>query len=598
MENQTGRDKTFVDAHLPIDPQQQFREYTAPNRGATPTRPLPPTYTNPALYQRGNASQAGMPSNSGEAVTGIPSAYHPSQAGPIMSVPGYPPQVPGAWPGYPPYAGYPGQMGMPGQVPFYPGQAVGVPGQVPFYPGYQPYAPYAGYPGYGGYVWPMVPAQPKRDTYLLAVAIAAFVCSCLAILGGLGSLALMGFVGFAASLSSTLSGSTYFSSMFLLLTLAIAGIVGGGFCMYHSMRSLFFRKSSKTIWLPRFWVFLLCYIATIGVGFGLYTQGLDVSSPVLTGVLIYLGGIFPALTIMALGIRRLSFPRKNQSPGSGQRWTPAQLFRRQSASQTGQWPTSWRRLILALVSGATLSILLASILELVLELVLLGTQSGTLTQYISDPNSGNPPPSLFGLLLIMLSVIAPLVEEMVKPLAVVVLIGRVRSKAEAFTLGLACGIGFNLVETAGYISSGYNDWLNVALVRSGAGLLHGFGAAMVALGWYYLTHKEEGAWQRRTLLALGCAGYAVLQHALWNGSVGLMLIPGPIGNFFQNWSWGSGPFTLDGIELVNIVEVIAILIFFVYMAGRLRTGAGTKKSKRRGVQPTESPTLISTQGAI
>lgn len=562
MENPTGREKTFVDAHLPIDPQQQFREYTAPGRGSAPVPPLPPAYTRPDLYQQGNARQAGAPGVSqpgnGESVTGVPGSYQVAGAPGYPPRPAYPGQVPGAWPGYPPYAGYPGQM-------------AGVPGQMPFYVGYNPYAPYAGYPGYG---WPMVPAQPKRDTYLLVVAIAAFACSCLVILGGLGSLALMGLFDFAASLSSTLSGSTYFSSMFLLLTLAIAGLVGGGFCMYHSMRSLFFRKPSKTIWLPRFWIFLLCYLATIGIGFWLHTQGLDVSSPVLTGVLIYLGGIFPALTIMALGIRRLSFPRMNR------------------------WPTSWRRLTLALVSGATLSILLASILELVLELVMLGTQSGTLTQYISDPNSSNPPPALVGLLLILLSVIAPLVEEMVKPLAVVVLIGRVRSKAEAFTLGLACGIGFNLVETAGYISSGYNDWLNVALVRSGAGLLHGFGAAMVALGWYYLTHKEEGVWQRRTLLALGCAGYAVLQHALWNGSVGLMLIPGPIGNFFQNWSWGSGPFVLDGIELVNIVEVIAILVFFIYMSGRLRASTGTKKENQGGMQPTESPAFVSTQGTI
>ena len=215
---------------------------------------------------------------------------------------------------------------------------------------------------------------------------------------------------------------------------------------------------------------------------------------------------------------------------------------------------------------------------------MLGSQSTAITQYISDPNAGNPPAGLYGLLLILLSVIAPLVEELVKPLAVVVLIGRVRSKAEAFTLGLACGIGFNLVETTGYISSGYNDWLNVALLRSGAGLLHGFGAAMVALGWYYLTHKEEGAWQKRTLLAFGCAAYAVFQHALWNGSVGLIFLPGPVGSFFQNWSWSLGTFQISATELVNVAEMLGILIFFVYMAGRLRARA----SMPTGVRPTEN----------
>ena len=196
------------------------------------------------------------------------------------------------------------------------------------------------------------------------------------------------------------------------------------------------------------------------------------------------------------------------------------------------------------------------------------------------------------MLLILLSVIAPLVEETVKPLAVVVLIGRVSSKAEAFTLGLACGIGFNLVETTGYISSGYNGWLTVALMRSGAGLLHGFGAAMVALGWYYLTHHEEGRFAKRLWLALGCAGYAVLQHAIWNGSVALAFIPGPIGDFFQNWSWSLGPVSIDGVELANIVEVIGILIFFMYMAGRLRRKPVAPPAATGDIQPAEGPPSV------
>lgn len=353
--------------------------------------------------------------------------------------------------------------------------------------------------------------------------------------------------------------------------------------MYHSIRSLFLQKPSRAVWLPRFWIFLLCYLVTLGAGLWLHINGLDLSSSLLTGTLIYLGAIFPALTIMALGIRRLSFPKAGKRAPAGSRQALAQRLSRERLPGAARWPTSWRRLTLALVSGATLSIGLASFLELILQLIMLGSQSGAVTQYISNPNSGNPPPSLFGLLLVLLSVIAPLVEELVKPLAVVILIGRVRSKAEAFTLGLACGIGFNLVETTGYISSGYNDWLTVALVRSGAGLLHGFGAAMVSLGWYYLTHKEEGRWQRRTLIAVGCAGYAVLQHAIWNGSVGLALLPGPLGSFFQNWSWNLGTISIDGLELVNIIEMIGILIFFVYMSGRLRA----KVELKPGTQSAE-----------
>lgn len=450
------------------------------------------------------------------------------------------------------------QPGYPFQGAYQPAQ-----GQAPYYPGY--YYPYGqpGSPMYG-YGWMLVPEKPKRDVYQLVVSIVAFICSILIILGGLVSLLLLGLVDLAQSLRATLSDGTYFAGIILFLSFALAGIVGGSFCLYHSIRALFLRKPSAPLWLPRFWIFLLCYLAVLGAGFWVHVAGLDTHPSALIGLLIYLGGLFPALTILALGTRRLSF-----------------LRRKKGERRVAQWPTTWRRWTLALVSGTTLSIGLALLLESVLEAIMLGGQSSTVTNAITDPNA-NVPPSLYGLVLILFSVIAPLVEEMVKPLAVVVLIGRVKSKAEAFALGLACGIGFDLVETTGYISSGYKDWLTVAVVRSGAGLLHGFGAAMVALAWYYLTHKEEGRWPRRVLLTVGCAGYAVLQHAIWNGSVGLAFLPDPVGSFFQNWSLSLGPLTFDGIELVNIVIVIAILIFFIFMSGHLRV---------RPLPPKEQPPL-------
>ncbi len=480
-----------TNGNVSFDPQQPLREYVSP-ASWLPSAP-PVTAFRHSAYPAGPYQPAVPP---------YPAGYYPSN--------GYYGAYP-APPGYPPNAEYPGYYGA--------------------------------YPGYGYYPWPV---KPKRDTYTLTVGIVAFAGSCLAILGGLGFAGFMVLALFEKSIGLLpFSSGQYFGVMMEYLALALAGLVGGGFCFYHSLRSLFLRKPSRGIWLPRFWIFLLCYLAILGVGLLLHTQGLDVAWPVVLGLLVILAGVFPALAILALGVRRVRFP------------------------QIGPWPTTWRRLVLALVSGATLSIALASLLELLVLIILVGSQSGGFLQFLNNPTSSNGP--LFGLLVILAAVVAPLVEEMVKPLAVLVLIGRVRSKAEAFTLGLACGIGFNLVETTGYISQGYNDWLNVALGRSGAGLLHGFGAAMVALGWYILTHPQEGSRGRRVWLALACGGYAVLQHALWNGSVALILLPGPLGTFFQTWSWNLGPLYIDGYELVNIAEVIAILVFFIYMAGRLRT---------------------------
>src|SRR5207244_1364873 len=179
-------------------------------------------------------------------------------------------------------------------------------------------------------------------------------------------------------------------------------------------------------------------LAVIGAAYWLQIRGLAVTVPPVTAILIAFAAIFPTLTILALGDRRLHFPRKSR------------------------WPTSWRRFTLAIVSGATLGV------------------------------------------------------------------------------GLAAVFDFILIETTGYIASGYEDWLSIALIRTGSGLLHGFGAAMVTLGWYYLTHPGK----HRGLKVAGCWTYAVLQHAIWNGSWGLTLLPGQIGSFFNNTNVTIGSISL------------------------------------------------------
>lgn len=469
---------------------------------------------------------------------------------PYPAYPGYPPQAQGqGYPASPPNVGYPPYPGYPS----YQGYVSPPPAYTP------PYSSYSGYPTYPyGYPWP---PQPKRDGYLFGVAIASLIGSSLVLLAGLGAAGLLALIAIVPH--TNLSASEYFSGVMLLIGLVCAGIVGGGFGLYHSIRSAFLRKPSADFAMPQFWIFVLLYVAVLGVGYWLQRQGLAVAYLPLTVVLIALAGIFPALAVLALGDRRLHFPR----------WA--------------HWPTSWRRFTLAIVSGATLGIGLAAILEFGLEILLVHGQSVNPLLCVSQPNAPScQDPRVYSIILITLAVIAPVVEEAVKPLAVVVLIGRIHRAAEAFVLGLSCGIGFDLIETTGYISSGYQDWLSVALTRTGSGLLHGFGAAMVALGWYYITHSETG--QRRVLKALGCWLYAVLQHALWNGSLGLILLPAPLGPFFNHLNLIIGPVNLPSYEIINFVEVIFILVFFIYMAGRVRTKAVLPPSstpEKRDTQP-------------
>src|SRR5262249_45043857 len=119
-----------------------------------------------------------------------------------------------------------------------------------------------------------------------------------------------------------------------------------------------------------------------------------------------------------------------------------------------------------------------------------------------------------------------------------------------------------------YIGLGEADWVVIAIERIGGGLLHGLGAGMVALGFYYL-FKAQGT-PNRGLLALGCFAYAVLQHAINNPS-------GVVAEFSSDAvrQWFDQPFFLGNLPLqVGILPFLGfdllILMVLIYVTGRLR----------------------------
>lgn len=544
--------------------------------GPVPDPHLPPQHTTPSAQNEDTQPQepayrehvtGGLVVHPADAPYFRP-AYVPEHIQYIQ--PGASQAAPGPIP--PPYQGAPGLSSQPGQVYPTPGAAY-----YPYPPnGYYPYPPYQhgnypvpaynGYPPYPYpyyYGYPAQPPGPKRDGYLLGISITSFICAILVLLGGVISLLLLTLITLLPA-SQTVSKAQLFSSNVLFTALGVAGLVGGFFCLYHSIRSLFLKKPSGEFRLPWFWVFLVIYVALLVLAGFMTASGNAVSNIPLTILLIALAGILPALTVLALALRHLHFPRN------------------------APWPTNWRRFTLALVSGATSAIVLASIFELILTAVL-ARSLGLTNIAIDNPDLQIPTnPRMIAFLLVLVSVIAPLVEETVKPLAVVVLIGRVRSAAEAFILGMSCGIGFDLIETSGYISMGYKDWLDVALQRSTAGLLHGLGAGMVALGWYILTHPKER--KHAVLLALGCWTYAVLQHALWNGSFVLQLLPAPVGPYLSNGTIPLGPVALPSFILVYIVASALMLAFLLFVTGKLRGKTSTSTpsigtTSERGTPP-------------
>ena len=122
--------------------------------------------------------------------------------------------------------------------------------------------------------------------------------------------------------------------------------------------------------------------------------------------------------------------------------------------------------------------------------------------------------------LITASILAPLSEEFAKGLSVRILLRRTMTRAEAFMLGAAAGAGFGFLEAMLYglngVSQNLADWWQIMLLRGGSTSLHVFCTGITGLAWWYWTVAK------RSRLAAGLFGLAVLFHAGWNGAFTLL----------------------------------------------------------------------------
>jgi RsiW-degrading membrane proteinase PrsW (M82 family) len=366
---------------------------------------------------------------------------------------------------------------------------------------------------------------------------------------GLGCAVFLVLTGFVTS--TTNNPQDTFSAITLLTALTIAGLGGGSLGTYHGIMAIIQKKSLEfklpslrlgSIRLPWFVLFLALYVIMIAIGLMIRGNVQVVDMTWLSVLMIELAGLLPALAVLTFGVWR--------------------VHRRGDV----HWPTTWRRLSVALVSGATSAILFAMILELVLGFAI--QQALQVGSYSVDSSSLPTSTSDIIYLLLVVSVLAPLVEETVKPLAVITMIGRIGSAGEAFVLGMACGIGFDLIETSGYIGMGYSNWVDVAIQRSSAGLLHSFGAGMTALGWYIITHRKAVT-QHRILIGIGCCIYAILQHAIWNATFLFQLLPAPIGPYLNTGAIYIGNYPLPAVLIIYAIETILMIIFLLFVTGKL-----------------------------
>jgi len=158
---------------------------------------------------------------------------------------------------------------------------------------------------------------------------------------------------------------------------------------------------------------------------------------------------------------------------------------------------------------------------------------------------------LLAVMVIGFVVIAPMVEELLKSLGVVILSYRLRGRADAFLWGLASGAGFAFVESLFSGAVSLPEWGAIMLLRVGATLMHCLTSGTMGLGWYYalVTHRP---WR-----LIGAYIASVCLHAFWNLiALGLIIASSPIATPL-GYSFATGGFGL----IVSTAIFAALLLF-------------------------------------
>lgn len=159
--------------------------------------------------------------------------------------------------------------------------------------------------------------------------------------------------------------------------------------------------------------------------------------------------------------------------------------------------------------------------------------------------------------IIFIAVLVPLIEELIKPLAVWTLAAKLDSPAQGFAFGALSGAGFAIWETFN-VSGRVTEWGVLLFTRIGTGLLHITTSAIMG-GAIYLAIREK-----RYLRLLGTYLLAVLLHGLWNAAA----ITVSFSALADIYNQTDGYASLQWVSTAGLVILAIVMITFLIISNR------------------------------
>jgi RsiW-degrading membrane proteinase PrsW (M82 family) len=305
------------------------------------------------------------------------------------------------------------------------------------------------------------------------------------------------------------------------MTPLFAGSVGGGLTAFFGLRSMT-KAQAKPFRLPPTWALGGGFVVALAAGLGLWQADLS---------LAFLVPVFAALaaSLAPLAVVSWTMGRNPGSVTARRGWVAYGLGATASTSMAYVLNTLLSAAVLFLVFGLVDWVLPQA------EDLLEALQFGPLAEELMS--------TWFVIAFVEIAIMAPLVEELVKPLPLLPLLRRVNSARDALLLGALVGAGFAAVENILYAAVFGSTWGGVLAGRVLGAALHSFGAGLMAVAWWGLLRGEPDAparWARNYGLAVGA-------HALWNGTC--VVAAAVAGAWFQGWE----------VDLLGITDAAVLL---------------------------------------